>query len=126
MTVSLNGVIEKVKLAIADFLQANPSKTVRDITIACYGLAFKPDIDDLRESPSMHIALQISNFHAGKVVFVEPNIEELPAKIADKVLVEYPQAFSSADIHLLLVDHKQFKVNKPNSGYVVDTKGVWL
>jgi len=119
-------VIEKVKLAIADFLQANPSKTVRDITIACYGLAFKPDIDDLRESPSMHIALQISNFHAGKVVFVEPNIEELPAKIADKVLVEYSQAFSSADIHLLLVDHKQFKVNKPNSGYVVDTKGVWL
>jgi UDP-N-acetyl-D-mannosaminuronic acid dehydrogenase len=118
-------VIEKVKLAIADLLQANPSKTVRDITIACYGLAFKPDIDDLRESPSMHIALQISNFHAGKVVFVEPNIEELPAKIADKVLVNYSQAFSSADIHLLLVDHKQFKVNKPQSGYIVDTKGVW-
>jgi len=118
-------VIEKVKLAIADFLQANPSKTVRDITIACYGLAFKPDIDDLRESPSMHIALQISNFHAGKVVFVEPNIEELPAKIADKVLVEHSQAFGSAHIHLLLVDHKQFKVNKPKSGYVVDTKGIW-
>ncbi|MEW4538190.1 UDP-N-acetyl-D-mannosamine dehydrogenase, partial [Vibrio cholerae] len=80
-------VIDKVKLSIAEFLQANPSKTVRDITIACYGLAFKPDIDDLRESPSMHIALQISNFHAGKVVFVEPNIEKLPVKIADKVLV---------------------------------------
>ena len=118
-------VIEKVKLAIADFLQANPSKTVRDITIACYGLAFKPDIDDLRESPSMHIALQISDSHAGNVLFVEPNIEELPAKIADKVLVEYSQAFSSADIHLLLVDHKQFKANKPKSGHVVDTKGIW-
>ncbi|EGQ7944311.1 UDP-N-acetyl-D-mannosamine dehydrogenase [Vibrio cholerae] len=118
-------VIDKVKLSIAEFLQANPSKTVRDVTIACYGLAFKPDIDDLRESPSMHIALQISNFHAGKVVFVEPNIEKLPVKIADKVLVEYSQAFSSADIHLLLVDHKQFKVNKPKFGYVVDAKGIW-
>lgn len=118
-------VIEKVKLAIADFLQANPSKTVRDITIACYGLAFKPDIDDLRESPSMHIALQISDSHGGNVLFVEPNIEALPAKIADKVLVEYSKAFSSADIHLLLVDHKQFKVNKPKTGYVVDTKGIW-
>ncbi|ENM5827268.1 UDP-N-acetyl-D-mannosamine dehydrogenase [Vibrio metoecus] len=118
-------VIDKVKLSIAEFLQANPSKTVRDITIACYGLAFKPDIDDLRESPSMHIALQISNFHAGEVVFVEPNIEKLPVKIADKVLVDYSQAFSSADIHLLLVDHKQFKVNKPKFGYVVDTKGIW-
>ncbi|EGQ7790911.1 UDP-N-acetyl-D-mannosaminuronic acid dehydrogenase [Vibrio cholerae] len=118
-------VIDKVKLSIAEFLQANPSKTVRDITIACYGLAFKPDIDDLRESPSMHIALQISNFHAGKVVFVEPNIEKLPVKIADKVLVEYSKAFSSADIHLLLVDHKQFKVNKPKFGYVVDAKGIW-
>ncbi|EGR1129903.1 UDP-N-acetyl-D-mannosamine dehydrogenase [Vibrio cholerae] len=118
-------VIDKVKLSIAEFLQANPSKTVRDITIACYGLAFKPDIDDLRESPSMHIALQISNFHAGKVVFVEPNIEKLPVKIADKVLVEYSKAFSSADIHLLLVDHKQFKVNKPKFGYIVDAKGIW-
>lgn len=118
-------VIEKVKVAIADFLLANPSKTVKDITVACYGLAFKPDIDDLRESPSMHIALQIDDFHAGNVVFVEPNIEELPAKIADKVLVEFSQASSSADIHLLLVDHKQFKGNKPKTGHVVDTKGIW-
>ncbi|WP_337239308.1 UDP-N-acetyl-D-mannosamine dehydrogenase [Vibrio cholerae] len=118
-------VIEKVKLAIADFLQTNPGKNVQDITIACYGLAFKPDIDDLRESPSMHIALQISDSHAGKVLFVEPNIEELPANIANKVLVDYSQAFNSADIHLLLVDHKQFKVNKPKFGYVVDTKGIW-
>lgn len=118
-------VIEKVKVAIADFLLTNPNKTVKDITVACYGLAFKPDIDDLRESPSMHIALQVSDFHAGNVVFVEPNIEELPAKIADKVLVEFSQASKSADIHLLLVDHKQFKGNKPESGHVVDTKGIW-
>jgi len=119
-------VIQKIKIAIAEILQANHSKTVRDITIACYGLAFKPDIDDLRESPSMHIAMEISDFHSGQVVFVEPNIQELPAKIANKLLVEYSEAFTSADIHLLLVDHKQFKLNKPKSDLIVDTKGIWL
>ncbi len=118
-------VIEKVKIAIADFLIANPSKNLKDITVACYGLAFKPDIDDLRESPSLQIALQISDFHPGHVVFVEPNIEELPAKIAGKVLVDFSQAYSSADIHLLLVDHQQFKGNKPKTGHIVDTKGIW-
>ncbi|MDE0568072.1 UDP-N-acetyl-D-mannosamine dehydrogenase, partial [Shewanella sp. K8] len=41
-------VIDKVKIAIADFLQANPGKSVEDVTIASFGLAFKPDIDDLR------------------------------------------------------------------------------
>src|SRR5690606_25496290 len=41
-------VIDQVKIKIAEFLQANSDKTIKDVTIACYGLAFKPDIDDLR------------------------------------------------------------------------------
>lgn len=48
-------VIEKVKLAIASYLMAHGDLSVKDVTIACYGLAFKPDIDDLRESPAMRI-----------------------------------------------------------------------
>ncbi|OXX67460.1 UDP-N-acetyl-D-mannosamine dehydrogenase, partial [Vibrio sp. V19_P1S1T109] len=68
-------VINKVKLAIAEFLQANPDKTAREVTVACYGLAFKPDIDDLRESPAMEIVKSISSYHAGKVLAIEPNIE---------------------------------------------------
>lgn len=119
-------VSEKVKLAIADFLLANPTKTVRDITIACYGLAFKPDIDDLRESPSMNIALQISNFHEGKVVFVEPNIQQLPAAIKSYELVDFNHATKYADIHVLLVDHMPFKTKKPERGIVLDTKGIWF
>ncbi|TQP95788.1 UDP-N-acetyl-D-mannosamine dehydrogenase, partial [Vibrio cholerae] len=119
-------VIEKVKLAITDFLQVNPSKTVRDITIACYGLAFKPDIDDLRESPSMHIAVQISDFHAGKVVFVEPNIKCLDSSEEFGRLVNLNVALRDSDIHVLLVDHKEFKSQRPLSGIIVDLKGIWL
>jgi UDP-N-acetyl-D-mannosaminuronic acid dehydrogenase len=119
-------VISKVKLALAEFLQSNPNKTVKDVTIACYGLAFKPDIDDLRESPAMHIAEQIIALHAGSVILVEPNIECLPTKLKGQVLVDTAQAFGSADIHVLLVDHKAFKQNTPQLGKIVDTKGIWL
>ncbi|MCE9828314.1 UDP-N-acetyl-D-mannosamine dehydrogenase, partial [Shewanella algae] len=74
-------VINKVKLTIADFLQANPTITAKDITIACYGLAFKPDIDDLRESPALSITKKIAEMHSGTIVAVEPNIEKLPLSV---------------------------------------------
>ncbi|KKO47853.1 UDP-N-acetyl-D-mannosaminuronic acid dehydrogenase [Arsukibacterium sp. MJ3] len=118
-------VIDKVKLAIADFLQANPTKTVKDVTVACYGLAFKPDIDDLRESPAMAIAQQIVKIHSGRVLLVEPNIAQLPAKLASQSLSSVEQAFIEADIHILLVDHKLFKTTKPVTGVIVDSKGIW-
>ncbi|WP_215397965.1 UDP-N-acetyl-D-mannosamine dehydrogenase [Rheinheimera oceanensis] len=119
-------VIDKVKLALADFLQANPNKTAKDVTIACYGLAFKPDIDDLRESPAMSIAQQLIALHTGPVVLVEPNIDSLPAKLTGQTLLNAQQAFAEADVHILLVDHKVFRSEKPSQGIVVDTKGIWL
>jgi UDP-N-acetyl-D-mannosaminuronic acid dehydrogenase len=118
-------VVDKVKIAVADFLQNNPAETVKDIVIACYGLAFKPDIDDLRESPSVQIAQQIIAMHSGKVLLVEPNINELPAKFESRALVAADLAFNEANIHVLLVDHKVFKQQKPNSGQIVDAKGIW-
>nr|WP_320126398.1 UDP-N-acetyl-D-mannosamine dehydrogenase [uncultured Shewanella sp.] len=117
-------VIDKVKLAIADFLQANPTKTTRDITIACYGLAFKPDIDDLRESPSLEIAKSIIRNHGGPVLLVEPNIKYLPQDIkSDLVSTDY--AIENADIHVLLVDHYSFKQQIKPDGIIIDTKGIW-
>ena len=118
-------VINKVKLAIADFLQANPTKTAKDVTIACYGLAFKPDIDDLRESPALNITKQIAELHSGTVIAVEPNINELPSKINVLQLSTFETAKNSADIHLLLVDHKEFKNSTVKSDYLIDTKGIW-
>ncbi|WP_368881686.1 UDP-N-acetyl-D-mannosamine dehydrogenase [Shewanella algae] len=118
-------VIDKVKLAIADFLQANPTKTVKEVTIACYGLAFKPDIDDLRESPAMQIVKEIAFLHIGRVIAVEPNIHCLPNSLEQVDFQSFDVAKATADVHVLLVDHKEFKAETLNLPYLVDTKGVW-
>ncbi|MCF7478248.1 UDP-N-acetyl-D-mannosamine dehydrogenase [Vibrio sp. J2-4] len=118
-------VVSKTKMAIADFLQQNSDKTAKDITIACYGLAFKPDIDDLRESPAMQIVKEIASFHTGNVIAVEPNIHQLPNSLEQVELQSFDFAKSTADIHVMLVDHKEFKAESLNSSYLVDTKGIW-
>lgn len=119
-------VINKVKLAIAEFLQANPDKTAREVTVACYGLAFKPDIDDLRESPAMAITQKIAEMHAGRVIAVEPNIEAVPEKLKHVELVEFDIAAKETDVHLMLVDHKEFKKKGSLERIVIDTKGIWI
>lgn len=122
-------VIEQVKLQLASFLSANPEKSAKDVTIACYGIAFKPDIDDLRESPALQITTEIDAFHAGKVMIVEPNIDALPAnKLANSTLVNMDVAFEQADISVLLVDHKEFKLASEQAKkltHLVDTRGIW-
>lgn len=120
-----NWVVGKTKMAIADFLQENADKTAKDITIACYGLAFKPDIDDLRESPALNIAREIIEIHSGNVVCVEPNIDRIPTNFPGLELVSFDVAKKIADIHVLLVDHKEFKLQKINGSMVIDTKGIW-
>ncbi|KAF7788294.1 UDP-N-acetyl-D-mannosaminuronic acid dehydrogenase [Pseudoalteromonas rubra] len=118
-------VINKVKLAISDFLQNNPSKTVSDVTVACYGLAFKPDIDDLRESPAMLIMNSISKMHQGPTIAVEPNIDCDQKELGTAKLANLESAIQEADIHVMLVDHKQFKQISAPKGLIVDTKGIW-
>ncbi|OCH48741.1 MULTISPECIES: UDP-N-acetyl-D-mannosamine dehydrogenase [Vibrio] len=118
-------VINKVKLAIAEFLQANPDKTAREVTVACYGLAFKPDIDDLRESPAMAITQKIADMHAGRVVAVEPNIQAVPKNLESVELLDFEIASKEADVQVLLVDHKEFKEALSIKGLVIDTKGIW-
>ncbi|MEZ9779142.1 UDP-N-acetyl-D-mannosamine dehydrogenase [Vibrio cyclitrophicus] len=117
-------VINKVKLAISEFLQANPDKTVKDVTVACYGLAFKPDIDDLRESPAMAITKELAEQHNGRVIAVEPNIGHLPKEL-NFDLKSFEDAINEANVHVLLVDHSEFKQNTVDSNYIVDAKGIW-
>lgn len=118
-------VLEKVKLAVAEILQANPEMMAKDITIACLGLAFKPDIDDLRESPAVNIVRQIVATHPGSVLAVEPNIEELPSELTEKLILhDVEAALSKADLVVLLVDHREFKCVDFCGYAVVDTRGV--
>ena len=117
-------VVDKVKVAIADFLQANPNKTAKDITIACYGLAFKPDIDDLRESPALKICMEIIKIHPGNVVFSEPNISKLPPSLSRGELNLYNECIKKADVHVFLVKHKQFLSAKIPKEHVIDIIGI--
>ncbi len=117
-------VIEKVRAAIGEHLMENPGKTAADVTLAIYGLTFKPDIDDLRESPALEIARQLAANHSGAFLVVEPNIAIIPDKMGKAQLVALSDA-RLADVHVMLVDHTPFKVAPAPGGRVVDARGVW-
>jgi UDP-N-acetyl-D-mannosaminuronic acid dehydrogenase len=90
-------VMEKIKNAVLQF----EIKYNKKPTIACMGLAFKPDIDDLRESPALYIAQKLNSFI--NIVCVEPNVKDL--KKLD--LVDVKTGLKS-DICIYLVAHKEF------------------
>lgn len=96
--------IEKVKNAALQF----KIDKGRDAVIACMGLAFKPNIDDLRESPALHVAEQLQK-DGFDVLFVEPNL-----KAHDKFnLTSVNEAITKCDIMVFLVAHKEFKGIEP-------------
>lgn len=121
-------VLDQVKTALADCL-TQTGKRASDITIACFGLAFKPNIDDLRESPAVGVARKIAEWHSGTTWVVEPHIEQLAESLADKAeLVSCEQALAQADILVMLVDHRVFRAIDAadvQQHWIVDTKGVW-
>ena len=92
---------EKIINAILHFEMENHRKPV----VALMGLAFKPDIDDLRESPARHIAEKVIHSHEGAQILVaEPNVG-----VIDIPLTDYAQAYAQADIVAFLTAHRQFK-----------------
>ncbi|WP_385906835.1 UDP-N-acetyl-D-mannosamine dehydrogenase [Terrabacter sp. GCM10028922] len=100
--------------------------------IAALGLAFKPDIDDLRESPALEITRQLAQRHPDATILaIEPNIDALPTTLTsfDNVRLEGTVAgIAAADIVVLLVDHKEFKrLNRSvlEEKAVIDTRGIW-
>lgn len=105
-------VLEKVKAAIIDLLTKYPDRRMKDITVACLGLAFKPEIDDMRESPAVEITQMIAELGCS-VIAVEPNITNLPSALAANsvFLGTLPEALIIADVTCLLVKHHEFKEN---------------
>ena len=119
-------VINKVNQAVS-----NISKDVSKLSIACLGLSFKPDIDDLRESPALEIAKQVSEMGFEKQYIVEPNIKDLPDEFNSQFteLVELEEAVALSDILILLVDHLPFKeinLSLLAGKQVIDTRGILI
>jgi UDP-N-acetyl-D-mannosaminuronic acid dehydrogenase len=117
-------VMSRVEAAIGAFLKQYPKLAAEDVTVACYGLAFKPDIDDLRESPALHIVQDLATRHDGSVLAVEPNIHDLPANMGKTELVGMNEAFQRADVHVYLVAHREFKAVPKPPRFVIDTIGL--
>lgn len=92
--------IEKIKNASLEFEVKNKRKA----KIACMGLAFKPDIDDLRESPALFIAKRLKE-DGLDILAVEPNIKSHK----EFEIIDYKEALEQADIVTFLVAHKEFK-----------------
>lgn len=121
-------VVQKIKAAVADVLAAKPSKTMADIKVACLGLAFKSDIDDLRESPALEIAESIVQLGC-ELFVVEPNIEKLPNSfdLGRMKLCSLEFSLVNADVVCVLVKHSQFiefVSNIRDHGKIIDSVGL--
>jgi len=92
--------------------------------IACLGLAFKADVDDLRESPALAIVRRLRELDVGDLLVCDPYVHNFD----EFALCSLDEAIDNADIVLLLVDHRPFKRLKPSSlqeKVLIDTRGVF-
>lgn len=107
-------VIDKVRRSAARFKKP---------VIGCLGLAFKADVDDLRESPAMEIVRDLAHENLGEILVAEPNLKKHP----EFNLMPYDAVVTAADIVLLLVDHREFSDLKAvdlKEKILIDTRGV--
>jgi UDP-N-acetyl-D-mannosaminuronic acid dehydrogenase len=98
--------------------------------VACCGLAFKANVDDLRESPALEVTHQLASRYGARIKIVEPYINKLPARLANlgAELTELDEAIRSCEIAVVLVDHDHFKMiplAERRHLDVIDTRGIW-
>ena len=118
-------VLEKIKEKIKGF-----NKPAKEITILTLGISFKPNIGDLRESPSFEIAKSLNNLDLKQHLIVEPNIEKIPEELLQEncQLIDLKEGLNLADLVILLVDHEQFLTIDSSlltNKEIIDTKGVF-
>lgn len=116
-------VIDKVRDAV---------QNIESPVIAALGLAFKADIDDLRESPAMKITQGISRAHPeAEIIAVEPNISNIPMelkRLENLTFASFDKAVRKANVIVLLVNHHEFRQIdrlELRDKVVIDTRGVW-
>ena len=98
--------------------------------VACCGLAFKANVDDLRESPGLEVAHQLASRYGARIKIVEPYIRKLPSRIAEHgaELTDLDEAIRTCEIAIVLVDHDHFKMiplAERRHLAVIDTRGIW-
>ena len=120
---------------------SKPAHVVKQITniatkiellkVACLGLTYKADIDDLRESPAVEVVRQLAATEVGEILIVEPYVNSLPDSLAnlDRIqLCDLDTALSLADVLVLLTDHQVFRdIDRQtlNKQRILDTRGAW-
>jgi UDP-N-acetyl-D-mannosaminuronic acid dehydrogenase len=113
-------VVDKVLAAMA---------SVDEPVVGCLGLAYKPDIDDLRESPAIEVVKRLRSRTDARILVVEPNVAQLPAQL-DAENVEFAgvdRALAEANVIVVLVSHGEFLALDQDAfgdAAVVDTVGV--
>lgn len=114
-------VLNKIRKVAAEFKQPK---------IACLGLSFKADIDDLRESPAVEIVQKLVAENFAEVLIVEPYIKQLPEKLVQNNarLVSFNESLETANIVVTLTDHTVFKKINPivlKEKIIIDVRGIW-
>ncbi|WEK42268.1 MAG: UDP-N-acetyl-D-mannosamine dehydrogenase [Candidatus Sphingomonas colombiensis] len=100
------------------------------VPVACLGLAFKPNIDDFRESPAVKVAEALTARFGSRIAVVEPYAAALPTSLAaaGARLIDIDSAIADCPIMIVLVDHDIFRsvpIEERASKHVLDTRGIW-
>jgi len=100
------------------------------LPVACLGLAFKPNIDDFRESPALKVAEALTTRFGSRIAVVEPYANALPTRLAaaGARLIDIDSAIADCPIMIVLVDHDIFRsvpIEERAGKHVLDTRGIW-
>jgi len=123
----------EVNLAKTDYVVEQASKLIDDhpgAQVACLGLAFKPNIDDFRESPALEVAHRLAKRYGPRIKLVEPYAQGVPAEFVGTgaTLIDIDDALENCAVFIVLVDHDVFKsvpVDERVDKAVYDTRGLW-
>lgn len=123
----------EVNLAKTDYVVEQASRLIDDhpgAPVACLGLAFKPNIDDFRESPALEVAHRLARRYGARIRLVEPYAAGLPAEFAGTgaALIDIDDAIEQCPVFVVLVDHDVFKsvpLDERADKAVYDTRGMW-